>query len=240
MARRPHARKSSPLYLPSAFDLFKPSKDLVLKNIHVFGPLFILPFIFWGHSWLDIPANGGHYWNRFTDANYGWSLPTAYWVAFIGFSIIWFLIAVVGGTIVQIMLQRAQLDAAENREPQLGKLWGVTKKMWKPMVLLFLTMILIIGIGFIFLIVPGLILLRRYFFAPYVMLERKCSVREALDRSAHLSAINTGSVWGLIGVMFLIGLLGIVPIIGSLASFVAGSLYSVAPALRYQQLKKLA
>jgi len=240
MARRPRARKSSPLYLPSAFDLFTPSKDLVLKNIHVFGPLFILPFIFWGHSWLDIPAGAGHYWGRVTDANYSWSFPSAFWAAFIGFSIIWFLIVIVGGVIIQIMLQRAQLEVSQNKEPVFSELWQVVKKMWKKMLLLFLAMIGLIVGGFILLIIPGLIMLRRYFFAPYVMLERNCSVGEALSRSAKLSAVNTGSVWGVIGVSFLISLLGVIPLIGSLASFVVGSLYCVAPALRYQQLKKLA
>ena len=79
-------------------------------------------------------------------------------------------------------------------------------------------------------------------FAPYVMLDAhgKIGVKEALDKSAELGLQNTGAVWGLIGVSFLISLCGIVPVIGSLASFVLGALYSIAPALRYQQLKKLA
>jgi hypothetical protein len=61
-----------------------------------------------------------------------------------------------------------------------------------------------------------------------------------MDQSAALSKANTGAIWGVIGVMFLIGLANIVPIIGGLIAFIFGALYSVAPALRYQQLKKLA
>jgi hypothetical protein len=72
------------------------------------------------------------------------------------------------------------------------------------------------------------------------MIDKNLSIGDALNKSAELSKRNTGAVWGLFGVMLLIGLIGIVPFIGGLVSFVLGSLYSVAPALRYQQLKQLA
>ena len=71
------------------------------------------------------------------------------------------------------------------------------------------------------------------------MLDEKLGVRDSMHRSAELSKLNPGSVWGIIGVMLLIGLVNIIPILGGLASFALGGLYSVAPALRYQQLKKL-
>ncbi|HEU5004647.1 MAG TPA: hypothetical protein VFT49_00995 [Candidatus Saccharimonadales bacterium] len=233
------ARRSSPLYLPSAFELFTPSKDLFIKYFNVFGILYILPLLFWLHSWVDTPAHGHHYWTRTSDANYGWTLPGGYNAAFIGFSILWFLIAIIGGTIVQIMTQRAQLDAAEDKEPTLDRAWQTVKEMWPNMVKLFIAMIIIIGIGFVLLIIPGLFMIKRYMFAPYVMLDKKCGVKEALEGSHELSNKNTGAVWGVIGVMFLLSIVGIVPIIGSLASFILGALYSIAPAIRYQQLKKL-
>jgi uncharacterized membrane protein len=91
----------------------------------------------------------------------------------------------------------------------------------------------------ILLVIPGLIMIRRYFLAPYVMLDKKVGIREAMDQSAELSKINTGSVWGIIGVSFLIALVNVIPIIGGLASFSLGALYSVAPAMRYLQLKKI-
>ena len=238
MTAKPKARRGSPLYLPSAFDLFKPSRDLVLDNLHVFGWLFALPLIFWVHSWLWTPAAGGHFWNRFTDANYSWTFPSSYNAAFIGFSILWFVIAIAAGTIVQIMSQKAQLEVSSGKRPELGELWTFVKLRWLSMLKIYVSVIGITLLGFV-LIIPRFIFLRRYFLAPYVMIEKNCSVKEAMRRSADLSRTNTGSVWGVIGVLFLIDLLGILPLIGSLASFAVGSLYSVAPALRYQQLKKL-
>jgi len=251
MTARQRPRRSSPLYLPSAFDLFRPSRDLILNHISTFGPLYVLPLFFWLHSWSWIPASGGHYWFRFSDANYSLSaFPTAYFQAFVGFSILWFVLAIAFGTLIQIMLQRAQLDAVGHKRLDLAELWGIARAFGPRMFGLYAIVGLLVGGGvllalavspiFYILVIPGLIMLRRYLFAPYVMLDIKCSIMEAMDGSAALSNINRGSVWGVIGVMALIGLVGLVPIVGSLAAFILGALYSAAPALRYQQLKKLA
>jgi hypothetical protein len=72
--------------------------------------------------------------------------------------------------------------------------------------------------------------------APYVMLDTKCGITEAMERSADLTKPYSGYIWGIIGVMFLIGLFNIIPGIGWMISFVLGMLYSIAPALRYQEL----
>lgn len=238
MARQ-RARRTSPLYLPSAFELFAPSRDLFMEHLNVFGVLYLLPLLFWLHSWIDTPARGHHYWTRVSDANTSWTLPSGFNAAFIGFSILWFVIAVAAGLAVQIMLQRSQLDAAEGRGPTLARAWQTVKTRWQSLLKLYIAMIVIYAVGFILLFVPGLFMMRRYMFAPYVMLDKKCGVKEALEESHALGLANTGAVWGLIGVSCLIGLIGIIPLIGSLASFVLGALYSIAPALRYQQLKKL-
>lgn len=244
MAKR-RARKTSPLYLPSAFDLFSPSKELVMKNIWVFGPLYGVMLILGLHSWIwsPSPSQQTHYWWSSLDGVSSGTtitpLPLYAGAVLVGFSILWFLFSLAVGTIAQIMAQESQLEAAANREPAFHKLWATVKELGWRMLGLYAAMAIIIGVGFILLIIPGLFMLRRYILAPYVMLDKRCGIADALERSAKLSKINTGAVWGLLGVLFLISLLHIVPIIGGLASFVIGALYSVAPALRYNQLKKL-
>jgi hypothetical protein len=237
------ARRTSPLFLPSAFDLFSPSKDIVLKNIWIFGPLYAVPLIFWIHSWIwsPLPNQKVHLWQHSGGFSSGWPggpLPTYLTFLAVGFSLLWFLIITFIGTAAQIMSQKAQLEGAQGRDLDFADLWAAVKQLGWRMVGLYITIFFIVIIGLILLIVPGLIFIRRYFFAPYVMLDKKLGIRESLDESAALSKLNTGSVWGIIGVMFLIGLLNIIPIIGGLASFIFGGLYSVAPALRYLQLKK--
>lgn len=233
MPSKNRPRRGSPLFLPSAFDLFKPSRDLFLENLNIFGVLYVLPLLFWLHSWISVPAGSGHYWDRYSEANYSWSSFPAGWVgALIGFTIIWFLFAMATATAAQIMSQRAQLDVLENRPLTFGRLWKTTKELGWRMFGLYVAVAALVVFSLA-------ILTRRYILAPYVMLDKKCTIGEALAESHRLSNKNPSSVWGIIGVMFLISLLGIVPIIGSLASFILGALYTVAPAIRYQQLKKL-
>jgi len=239
------ARRSSPLHIPSAFELFTPSKELVLKNIWIFGPLYAVPFIFWIHSWIwsPLPTQHVHWWGHADTLSAGWTgspLPTYGTFLVVGFSLLWFILIAVAGTIVQIMTQAAQLDAVERRPLTFDSLWDTVKLLGWRLVGLYIVMGLVIGVGFLLLIVPGLIMLRRYFLAPYVMLDKNTGIREAMDKSAELTKLNTGAIWGVLGVMLLFGLVNIIPIIGGLASFVLGGLYSLAPAMRYHQLKKLA
>ena len=204
-----------------------------------------MPFIFWIHSWIWSPTPGQatHHWWRGA-ANFGSSSPGGPLATYptgilVGFSILWFILIMVGGTLVQIMSQAAQLDASEDRPLTFEKLWSQARPIFWRMLGLYIVTALIVAVGFVLLIIPGVILLRRYFLAPYILLEKNVGVFEAMRQSAALSQTNPSSIYRVIGVMFLIGLLNIVPIIGGLAAFAVGSLYSIAPALRYQQLKQI-
>jgi hypothetical protein len=238
-------RRGSPLHLTPSFELFGKSKEIVLKNIWIFGPLYILPTIFMIHSWIWTPAKPGaphHWWYSLDNFGPGASaspIPLFSGYSLLGFSLVWGLLVLVGGAIVQIMTQAAQLEGAEGKAVTFDSIWKTTKELGWRMVGLYIVVALTLFVGFLLLIVPFFIFLRRYFLAPYVMLDKKVGIQEAMSRSAAISKPHSGSVWGVIGVIFLICLTGIIPIIGWLASFVLGFLYSVAPALRYQELKKI-
>jgi uncharacterized membrane protein len=79
---------------------------------------------------------------------------------------------------------------------------------------------LIVVIGFILLIVPGIIWGLRYMFVPYLVIDRKLKPFEALKESAR---ITYGFKWQLLG---LLGLLLLVNILGFICLFV-GLLVSV-------------
>jgi hypothetical protein len=242
MTAHSRARLGSPLRLHGSFELFGKSRKLVQKNIWIFGPLYFLPLIFSFHSWEWTPSIGsqnGHWWTT-----YSWfgsalsaSVPYFFWYAFIGFSLLWLIFVLVVGTIVQIMSQEAQLEATEGKPLDFIRLWKVAKEMGWRMFGLYFIIGLYIFAGMILFIIPGLIMLRRYFLAPYVMLDTKCDIKEAMERSAEMSKPYSGYVWGIIGVMFLIGLLNVISGVGWMIAFVLGMFYSVAPALRYQELK---
>lgn len=177
------------------------------------------------------------------------------------------VIALIIGSLYQVALHRLELDASENKTPTAGRLWEAAKKFWLRFIglsvlvglytisglLVFLPIVLlsailresaisiILGIpAFIFGIYVAVIMIRRYFLAPYVLVDQGVGIREAMERSDTMTKGRAGSVWGIIGVFLLIYLISIVPLVGSLISFILGTLYSVAPALRYQELKHLA
>ncbi|HEX5395166.1 MAG TPA: hypothetical protein VFW52_02360 [Candidatus Saccharimonadales bacterium] len=238
-------RRGSPLHLTPSFELFGRSKDIVIKNIWIFGPLYILPTIFMIHSWIWTPDKPGapqHWWYSLDSIGPGASaspIPFFSGYTLLGFSLLWGLLVLVGGAIVQIMTQAAQLEGAEGKTVTFDSIWKITKELGWRMVGLYIVLVLTLFIGFLLLIIPFFIFLRRYFLSPYVMLDKKVSIQEAMSRSAAMSKPHSGSVWGVIGVIFLIGLAGVIPFIGWLISYVLGFFYSVAPALRYQELKKL-
>jgi len=177
-----------------------------------------------------------HWWYQSSDFNWssaGSALPVYPSLLFIGFSLLWLVIIMAAGTIVQIMSQAAQLRATEDEPLSFESLWPYVKELgWR-----MLGLYIVSGLAIVFTL---FIFARRYLLAPYVMLEKKTGIIESMKISSELSARNPGSVWGVIGVIVLIALVGAVPILGGIVSFVLGSLYSVAPAMRYQQLKKLA
>src|SRR5438105_1794182 len=117
ISQRP--RRSSPLYMASAFELFGKSSRLVRRHVWIFGPLYIVPLIFSFHAWIWTPAPDSHsgrsWWTDYSWFGSGFStssVPTYMWYLIVGFSLLWLLIVIAGGTIAQVMAQEAQLEAS--------------------------------------------------------------------------------------------------------------------------------
>jgi len=241
--------------MPSAFELFTPSKELVLKNIWIFGPLYAVTLIFGIHDWIWTPARGNFFarHNTFNFASPGNPLPSFDLSFFISSSLIWFLFVAVMGMAVSVMSLSAQLDAVEGRPLDFQHLWKDFKRYWFRILILYAIFSVLVVIfvwmfffGLLLFVLAGLLaivlaflVISRYFLTPYVIIDQDAGISQALSESASLSARNPGAIWGVIGVMFLISLVSVVPYIGGLLAFVLGSLYSLAPAMRYHQLKRM-
>jgi len=216
-----------------------------MKNLGIFGWLYVIPFLFLLDSWIwnVHTIHGAEKWRfEFQNNATGWSGPTVpvyTWGYFLlGASLVaLFLIAL--GIIVQIMNQAAQLEAAQEKKVTWHSIWSVVKKFGWRMLGLYIVVGILTVIGFILLIIPGLIVIRRYFLSPYILMDKNCKISEAMRRSVDMTKDHTGSIWSILGVMFLISLTNIIPVIGGVIAFVLGALYSIAPAIRYEELKKL-
>lgn len=92
--------------------------------------------------------------------------------------------------------------------------------------------------GLILFIIPGIIVLRRYYLSFYYLVDQDLDIKTAMKKSANSSKQNYMAVYSIIGVSLLFGFFGIIPGIGTVIGTIMQFLYSVAPALRYQEMKK--
>lgn len=195
--------------LTSSFELLGPSTKLIRKYVGVFFVLLVLPVIL---TSIDSQSE-----NLFSP----------------------FLLA--GGLLYLVFM--APLIYAETRVAggHSVSLEESFKKgfpyFWRLLVLLIATGMMIF-VGLLLFVIPGLILARRYMLAPYFLVDRNLGIGEALDLSAKESKPFSWSIYGIIGVTFIIALMNIFGVIGLIASTILSVLYALAPALRYHEIKK--
>jgi uncharacterized membrane protein len=213
----------------SAFTLFAESKRRVLKNPTPFAILTAISLVLA----LVAGQRGSHasYTTGLSFDSFSWGLLGVGLILGIAFLIINF--------IIQVMQYVLSLETAKGHKPTLDEAYEVARKFWLRELGLAILIGLITFVGFLALIVPGLIFLRRYYLAPYVMIAEDLSAPDAMTRSAELSKPYSGAVWGLIGITVLIGLSGAIPLVGPVITSLLSMLFVVAPSLRYYELKKL-
>ncbi len=81
----------------------------------------------------------------------------------------------------------------------------VIPMIWRLLVLLFVVSLIVLG-GMVLLIIPGIILMLRYYVAYPALLVENLSVREALSRSSALTSGNKWRIFGLYLCMLVIGM----------------------------------
>lgn len=208
---------TSPAF-PSAFDLFKPSIEVLKRNLVSFILLLGVPTLIL--LFTSSPA---------ALSNPGETLSgTRSLLNLVGLIVL--LLTLPGVIILELM--GARKEPIEYKEAFTKGL----KFFWR-LVGLGICLFLIFFVSFLLLIVPFFFALRRYILSPYYMIDRNLGIGAALKMSAEESKKHSGAIWGVIGVVILINLIGIVPVIGMVLSSVFSILYAAAMAIRYLQLK---
>lgn len=203
-----------PTRLQSAFNLFEPSTKAVLRSPGAYFIFYVIPFIlFTAASAIDIETQR---------TDYVTSLAFATFVSLLLYPpLVYTYLRSAHGKTVSV------LDAVRKSYRSFWPLLGLT-----------LITGFIILIGLLLFIVPGVIMLRRYLLSPYYLIEEKLSIKDAMTRSAEESKVYQGSVYGVIGVILLIALIGVVTQVGLVVSAILQLLYAAAPAIRYLEIKK--
>jgi hypothetical protein len=209
--------------LPGAFDLFKPSVDALSLNIVTWIQLIFVPLASFFVALAIVALFAGAKLDILAVV-----FGLAAGIAFVVYALL------MGPTALVLQLRSAQGTRTDWRSAvQAGRHF-----FWRFYGLSICAGLLILG-GFILLIVPGLYQIRRYFLAQYILVDTDSKVFDTLRASAAMSLRDKHDIWNVIGVEVLIGLIGIVPFIGQAISFVGNILYYFAPAIRYEQIKRL-
>jgi hypothetical protein len=134
---------------------------------------------------------------------------------------------------VSVGIMRLNLQAARGESPAFGTVFSGADRTL-PLFVLMVIMVLIIGLGLLFLIVPGIILSLGLCMAPYYCADQKLGPIESLKRSWEATTGHKVSLFlfGLaVLVLALVGLL--VCVVGV---FVTSAIVSVAQAVVYTRL----
>jgi hypothetical protein len=216
-----HAPTSQPFL--GAFDLFKPSINGIILNIKtflflIFAPVLPLaiavPFFILSAS-IDIRAV----------EIAGFVLCIILLVA----SVVLMLLTAPGLYVTHLASVRGQVV-----EPMAAFREG-RKHFWRFIGASILQALIFI-VAFIALIIPLFFMMRRYTLVQYYVIDKNMGVMDALSASAADSLTFKSPMWGLVGVLTLLNVAGGFPIIQYVA-WIPGLLYSLAPAVRYQEIQ---
>ena len=147
---------------------------------------------------------------------YGWAQGAAA-VGILSFLAFVYSILVNGP--VQYGVTFAYLKAARGDKLEIKDMFEAFRNYWNA-VLASLLVGVIIGIGFVLLIVPGIIFACKLAFTPYLVVDRKMAVMEAIEESWRMTG---GHAWK----VFLIGLLSIPICIAGLLCCCVGIIISI-------------
>lgn len=133
-----------------------------------------------------------------------------------------------------------QLRAVNGKTPSVTECYGASWPFWLKIVGFEILFGISVVVGFILLIVPGAIILRRYYFTPFYVLQNKLSIRQAMERSASQTKPVSGYVWGVFGVLivfaFVASLVSSILYVGSILAALVSLIYYFGPALRWREV----
>ncbi len=229
--------------LTGAIDLFGKSYSLVRRNLNIYALVYAIPaamVIAGVIQLLDNNQDDAWDWSSaFSSSVLGPNLgsDSSFATASTIFAIVLFVASIISYFLATIL----NLRVAQGQMPGIRSLWSEFKTnwLWARLVGLGILTILILIVGFVLLIIPGIILLWRLFLAPYILIDKKTDVMSALADSWNTTKGYAWPIYSILLFSLVLALTAVVPIVGGLIAFVLGVAYAVAPALRYQELKKL-
>jgi hypothetical protein len=221
MTTSPAADTTEKPRLQSAFNLFKPSMEAIGRNIGTFVWLLILPFAL---------IMVGMVPNLLTQSD-----SSVHTTGFVVGSLVE-LAGVVAVLLLGPALTYAELKSVRGEKVTVKEALRSGLHFMLRWIGISICLGVIFIVSFLLLVVPFFFMLRRYFLAPYYMIDRDLGVFAALKESAAESKRYSRGIWGMLGVEALISLVSAIPLLGWIGGTVLSILYFCAPAVRYLEI----
>lgn len=235
-------KNNDKVYLTSAIGLFGKSYALVRKNLNSYAIVYAIPAAITIAAVIQLIADsqqtGWNWGQAFSSSIYGPDIGSDTTIHGFGAALGVFLFF--GWIVSYLLAVILNLRASEEKNPTFASTWSELWKnwLWLKMIGLFILSTLITIAGLILLVVPGVILLWRLFLAPYILIDKKTKVMDALSQSWGMTKGYAWPIYSVILLGFILSLSGVIPIVGRLVAFLFSLAYAAAPALRYQEIKK--
>jgi uncharacterized membrane protein len=223
----------------SAFDLLGKSYELVKANWQVFGLVSILTLIsalfntfsIWADKETTTSSNA-----YFTESLTGFDASVIAGIGIFAF-VIWII-----GVYLYLLSVVLQLRTAQGKKHTFGELANDANKYVLRLIGLSIVCAILIVVGFILFIIPGIFAIGRLAMSAYLLVDRDLGVFEAIKQSSEFAKGRMMPVYAAVGVVilvgFLSGLVSSIPVVGPIPAALITIAFSVVLALRYQQMKK--
>jgi len=221
----------------SAFDLLGKSYEIVVKN----WPAFAIVNVFTILSSIFAGLNIGDKNTSGFDNNYSSAfVPGADLSDRLALGIFVVVIFAVINIFLYIALIVLETRVSAGKRPTISEIFNETFNYGLRLIGLAILASIIIVVGLILLIVPGIIAIGRLAMSPYILVDKNVGIIEAMKLSNEMGKSYFGKIWAAIGVVILIslgaGLLSIFPVVGPIVGTLITIAFSLVIVLRYRQL----
>ncbi len=133
------------------------------------------------------------------------------------------------------------LQAAKDKATTVSDNYRAALRLTPRLFLFYIVYALLIIIGLILFIIPGIYVFKRYYLGAYYLVDRDLTIRETFKQSAADSKRFSGAIWGIIGVWLVFSIIasgiGNLPFIGVIIGQLVTYGCIFLPALRYHEIK---
>lgn len=225
--------------LTSAIDLFSKSYNLVRGNLKMFllfsSVSIAASLIAMGQQLSDADTKKDlSSWENVASSALGPDFSSASSITGLGILVGIFSIV---GVVFALMMLILALRTAQGKKPNFDAVWAEFRQKGLKLFLLFICVALALLVGFLLLVIPGVILLWRLSMAPYLMLDKGTDISESFVQSWEMTKGYAWPIYSIYLVSIALAIANFVPIIGGLIALGLGIAYTCAIPLRYEEIK---